>query len=209
MAEGFATAASVHQATGKPVVVAFDAGNLKAVSEKLIGVLPENVPVYFAADQDPSQTGLHKAQAAAEVWGDRVRILMPEFSEKQIAEFQDNFGKGKIPTDFNDLHKLAGIDAVRKRFDIGMEHKIDDFRQPETEFTKPKLSREARPPRNEEVNPPTLPATSAQDVAVSFSEKENVMTNQDLQQFKLGQAVKHQNPHLTEVSLVVGKSSSG
>ncbi|SBQ22139.1 PriCT-2 domain-containing protein [Neisseria gonorrhoeae] len=53
LAEGFATASSVYQATKKPVVVAFDAGNLKAVSEKLINVLPENVPVYFAADNDP------------------------------------------------------------------------------------------------------------------------------------------------------------
>lgn len=56
------TAASVYQATGKPVVVAFDAGNLKAVSEKLLNVLPENVPVYFAVGQDSSQTGLHKAK---------------------------------------------------------------------------------------------------------------------------------------------------
>ncbi|WP_230479016.1 hypothetical protein, partial [Kingella kingae] len=47
----------------------FDAGNLKAVSEKLLNVLPENVPVYFDADNDPNQTGLHKTQAAAEVWG--------------------------------------------------------------------------------------------------------------------------------------------
>lgn len=148
LAEGFATAASVHEATGKPVVVAFDAGNLRAVSEKLLNVLPENVPVYFAADQDLNQTGLHKAQAAAEVWGERAQILLPEFSDKQIAEFQEKFGENKIPTDFNDLHKLAGIDAVRERFDgLAMarepEMKADtDFRQPEMEHVKPELSRE-------------------------------------------------------------------
>lgn len=147
LAEGFATAASVHEATGKPVVVAFDAGNLKAVSEKLLNVLPENVPVYFAADQDPNQTGLHKAQAAAEVWGERAQILLPEFSDKQIAEFQQKFGENKIPTDFNDLHKLAGLDAVRERFGLAISQETEmkaetDFRQPEMEHVKPELSRE-------------------------------------------------------------------
>lgn len=139
LAEGFATAASVHQATGKPVVVAFDAGNLKAVSEKLLNVLPENVSVYFAADNDPSQTGLHKAQAAAEVWSERAQILLPEFSPSQIQQYQQEKGADKVPTDFNDLHKLAGIGAVREQFDMAVER---DFRQPEMEHVKPELSRE-------------------------------------------------------------------
>ena len=147
MAEGFATAASVHEATGKPVVVAFDAGNLKAVSEKLLNVLPENVPVYFAADQDPNQTGIHKAQSAAEVWGERAHILLPQFTSLQIEEFKQEFGEDKIPTDFNDLHKLAGIDAVRERFGLVMAREPEmktetDFRQPEPEIKRPQLSQE-------------------------------------------------------------------
>lgn len=121
LAEGFATASSVYQATKKPVIVAFDAGNLKAVSENLIKMLPENVPVYFAADNDPSHTGEHKAQAAAEVWGDRAKIILPEFTPQQIHEFQENYGAEKVPTDFNDLHKLAGIEAVRETFGIEPE----------------------------------------------------------------------------------------
>ncbi|WP_155238061.1 LPD7 domain-containing protein, partial [Kingella kingae] len=142
LAEGYATAASVHQATGKPVVVVFDAGNLKAVSEKLLNVLPENVPVYFAADNDPNQTGLHKAQAAAEVWGERAQILLPEFSPSQIQQYQQEKGVDKVPTDFNDLHKLAGIEAVRERFGLEMvrEPEIEaetDFRQPENPNLEP------------------------------------------------------------------------
>ena len=48
---------------------------------------------------------------------------------------------------FNDLHKLAGIEAVRERFGltIAQETKIEteaDFRQPEMEHVKPELSRE-------------------------------------------------------------------
>lgn len=139
LAEGFATASSVYQATKKPVVVAFDAGNLKAVSEKLINVLPENVPVYFAADNDPSHTGEHKAQAAAAIWGERAKIILPEFTPKQIHEFKEDYGTEKIPTDFNDLHKLAGIEAVRETFGIEpepyiieTETDIEFNRQPES-----------------------------------------------------------------------------
>lgn len=134
LAEGFATAASVHQATGKPVIVAFDAGNLKAVSEKLVNVLPENVPVYFAADNDPKETGLVKAQAAAQIWGERAQIAMPTFSAKQIDEYQaehgkfDSHGNENVPTDFNDLHKLAGIEAVREQLNTMITPEI---RQPE------------------------------------------------------------------------------
>lgn len=124
LAEGFATASSVYQATKKPVVVAFDAGNLKAVSEKLINVLSENVPIYFAADNDPSHTGEHKAQAAAAIWGDRAKIILPEFTPQQIHEFQEIYGTKKVPTDFNDLHKLAGIEVVRETFGIEPEHYI-------------------------------------------------------------------------------------
>ncbi|MDK4688271.1 LPD7 domain-containing protein [Kingella negevensis] len=147
LAEGYATAASVHQATGKPVIVAFDAGNLKAVSEKLVNVLPENVPVYFAADNDPKETGLVKAQAAAQIWGERAQIAMPTFSAKQIDEYQaehgkfDSHGNENVPTDFNDLHKLAGIEAVRETFGIEPEPYIIETetdielnRQPESEI---------------------------------------------------------------------------
>lgn len=35
IAEGYATAASLHQATGRPVAVAFDAGNLAHVAKAL------------------------------------------------------------------------------------------------------------------------------------------------------------------------------
>ncbi len=144
LAEGFATAASVHQATGKPVVVAFDAGNLKAVSEKLIDVLPKDVPVYFAADNDPSHTGEHKAQAAAEVWGERAKIMLPEFTPMQIQQYQEEKGVDKVPTDFNDLHKLAGIEAVREALS---EIAKPEIRQPETELSsKP-------PPATEYVKP--------------------------------------------------------
>ncbi len=67
VAEGYATAASVHEATGWPVAVAFDAGNLLAVGRALRELYPEAALV-FAGDDDPSQPGnpgRTKAEAAA------------------------------------------------------------------------------------------------------------------------------------------------
>lgn len=119
VAEGFATAASIHQATGKPVVVAFDAGNMVTVSETLAKNLPPDIPVTIAVDNDASGTGLAKARQAAALFGDRAKAVQPEFTMTQIQQFQrenglDGQGRPKLPSDFNDLHKLAGIEAVRQ-----------------------------------------------------------------------------------------------
>ena len=58
LAEGYATAASVHAATGDAAVVAFDAGNLGAVAEALAGQVHA-----VAADNDESDAGRKGADA--------------------------------------------------------------------------------------------------------------------------------------------------
>ena len=71
LAEGYATAASVHEATGWPVAVAFDAGNLLAVGRVLHERYPE-LPLLIAGDDDPTQPdnpGRSKAEAAARALG--------------------------------------------------------------------------------------------------------------------------------------------
>lgn len=113
LAEGFATAASIHMATGKPVVIAFNAGNLPKVAVKMTAMLPKNAPVYIAADNDASQTGIKKAAEAAQVLGNRARVVMPEFTGDEIARFQQKHGRDTLPSDFNDLHELRGLDAVQ------------------------------------------------------------------------------------------------
>lgn len=113
LAEGFATAASIHMATGKPVVIAFNAGNLPKVAAKMAQILPKNAPVYIAADNDASQTGIKKAAEAAQVLGNRARVVMPEFTGDEIARFQQKHGQDSMPSDFNDLHELRGLDAVQ------------------------------------------------------------------------------------------------
>lgn len=125
MAEGYATAASIYEATGKPVIIAFDAGNMVAVAERLAQKLPQNVPVVVAVDNDASQTGIKKARQAAALLGDRATAIQPEFSMTLIQQYQkgkgvDEKGRPPLPSDFNDLHQLAGLEAVRQTFKEGI-----------------------------------------------------------------------------------------
>lgn len=106
IAEGYATAASVHAATGYCTVVAFNAGNLKPVAEKIRGALPD-AQLIIAADDDAftaGNPGVRAAVAAASAVG--ARIAMPVWST-------DRFGEA---TDFNDLHAAQGLDAVQSCF---------------------------------------------------------------------------------------------
>jgi len=69
--EGFATGASIHEATGYAVAVAFNAGNLRAVAESLYAKYP-TLRLILAADDDvatPGNPGLSKAVEAARAVG--------------------------------------------------------------------------------------------------------------------------------------------
>lgn len=112
MAEGFATAASIYEATGKPVVVTFDAGNLVNVAESLKQTYP-NAEVTIAADHDVSETGMIKAQEAAAVLGEDTKIVLPYFTIEHIERYQQQHGVDNLPSDFNDLHALAGLNTVK------------------------------------------------------------------------------------------------
>ena len=75
--EGFATGATIHEATGATVFVAFDAGNLVHVAQA-IAQTPEKTGaavVAIAADNDAHGVGLKKAQDAASVL--RVPVVIP------------------------------------------------------------------------------------------------------------------------------------
>jgi phage/plasmid primase-like uncharacterized protein len=74
LAEGFATAATIHEATGRPCVVAFSAHNLGPVAALVHKKLP-NLPLTIVADNDRGGQGeSHATQAAAETG---ARWVMP------------------------------------------------------------------------------------------------------------------------------------
>lgn len=84
-AEGYATAASIHQCTGWMTVVAFDAGNLLPVAEAFRPQFPAAAFVFCGDDDAGSETntGRVKAdEAAARVGGVAV---FPEFDMQEAA----------------------------------------------------------------------------------------------------------------------------
>lgn len=71
IAEGYATAASIHEATGFPVAVAFDAGNLEPVARAMRAKFSK-IKIILCADNDaqtPGNPGLTKAREAAAACG--------------------------------------------------------------------------------------------------------------------------------------------
>ncbi len=79
--EGYATGATIYQATGNATAVAFDAGNLQPVAKALRQKFPRLVLV-IAADNDaetPGNPGLTAAQAAARAVG--AALAVPSFGE--------------------------------------------------------------------------------------------------------------------------------
>lgn len=79
--EGFATGASIHEATGYPVAVAFNAGNLKAVAQAMREKFPD-LPLILCADDDhqtEGNPGLTKATEAAQAVGGLLAV--PDFGK--------------------------------------------------------------------------------------------------------------------------------
>jgi putative DNA primase/helicase len=108
VAEGYATAASVHEATGRPVAVAFDAGNLAKVAEAL-RLLHPAARLLIAGDDDretEARTGTNpgRSKAAAAARSCQGVAVFP-------ADLPADLPAGG--TDFNDMASHAGQGAVR------------------------------------------------------------------------------------------------
>ena len=102
--EGYATGATIHEATGGGVAVAFNAGNLAPVAVALRAKYPA-LELIICADDDHAtegNPGMIKATEAARAVGGRLAV--PVFTGD----------RGPKDTDFNDLACLEGIDAVKK-----------------------------------------------------------------------------------------------
>ena len=128
VAEGYATAASLHEATGLPVAVAIDAGNLRPVAEALRKRYPR-IKFLICGDDDHVQKcracGEPTVVAVAECahCGKPHEQINPGLDAASSAAlavggswmgptFAADRGAQKI-TDFNDLHVLEGLHVVR------------------------------------------------------------------------------------------------
>ena len=105
--EGYATGATIHEATSHAVAIAFNSGNLVAVAMSMRARHPD-ARIIVAADDDwhvPGNPGCSSAKQAALAVGGFIAV--PRFSGNRPDK----------ATDFNDLHALHGVDAVRACFD--------------------------------------------------------------------------------------------
>ncbi|MBS8275603.1 DUF1738 domain-containing protein [Thalassospira tepidiphila] len=103
--EGYSTGQSLHMASGLTVVVALDSGNLAPVAEALHKKHPDR-PLVIAADDDHAKqinAGIKGAERASEMTG--AKILRPDLNDEE---------KAKGLTDFNDIHRERGIEALKR-----------------------------------------------------------------------------------------------
>ena len=108
VAEGYATASSVHLATAHPVAVAFDAGNLQAVAQALHQRYPAAL-VVVAGDDDratEAKTGTNPGRKSATAAARAVQGL---------AVFPTGAPAGEpVNWDFNDMWQALGLLDVRE-----------------------------------------------------------------------------------------------
>lgn len=129
IAEGYATAASIHQATGHPVAVVWSANNIMAAATKLRKKHPR-AKILICADDDWLQK-CHNCKAYTPVTGaDCIHCQQPHSQKNAGISYAETAAitvngawvapkftierptDKKGPTDFNDLHCLEGIQQV-------------------------------------------------------------------------------------------------
>jgi putative DNA primase/helicase len=145
VAEGYATAASLHECTGRPCAVAFDAGNLAAVAKSVHQAHPAALIVICGDDDRDTHArtsrnpGREKATAAAR-------------AVAGLAVFPEPLPDGG--SDFNDLHQAAGYDAVAL-----IVNQAIDYYEPPQQQAKPAAQSTTTPaPTNHAKTTPRKPS---------------------------------------------------
>lgn len=124
IAEGYATAATIKEATELAAVVsAFDAGNLKAVAKALHEQYP-HTPIIVAADDDKHlelTQGINLGKEKGGEAADAVNgfIILPTFAPGEQPSNPRQF------SDFNDLanHSKLGMEGVKRQ----IKPKVDEI----------------------------------------------------------------------------------
>jgi putative DNA primase/helicase len=122
VAEGYATAASLHMATGHPIAVAFDAGNLLPVAEALRKRYPRTKILVCADDDAFSEGNPGITSASAAAMAVQGAWIAPKFADEEARRSLAE--KGTKRTDFNDLQAAEGLHVVR----VQVEAKLSALR---------------------------------------------------------------------------------
>lgn len=120
VAEGYATAASCHEATGRPVAAAFNAGNLAHVVRVLRGCFP-GARLLVCGDDDRATLARTGKNPGRDKATEAARLVRGVAVFPSVAEADD---PGR--SDFNDMHQCAGLDAVRQVIESAIQAADDE-----------------------------------------------------------------------------------
>lgn len=127
LVEGYATGASIHEATGWPVCVAFNAGNLRPVALDVRAAFPD-AKLIVCGDDDRKTEGNPGRQKALEAAGLVGAVaVFPAFG-------------GEEGSDFNDLHQQSGLATVRSQLFAALAPPPQPDTTELTAFTAPVLA---------------------------------------------------------------------
>ena len=125
VAEGYATASTLYEATNYRVAIAFDSGNISKVVANILHHRP-NVQILICADDDQAtqqkigkNPGIDAAKKTAEKYG--CGWVAPKFPQNRDEE-----------TDFNDLAQMDGgsLQLVKEQIETAISNQIEGIPQP-------------------------------------------------------------------------------
>lgn len=106
LAEGFATAASIHLATGNGCICTFGTGQFKAVAGIFRKHYPDKKIVICGDLNHPSKKSASEKLAEDAAKNVTGSVIFPVFKNSTDEDF---------PTDFNDLHSREGLEEVKRQ----------------------------------------------------------------------------------------------
>lgn len=132
LVEDLAAAASIYEATNKPVLITFNTENMITVAE-LLSKHNFSEKYTLAFNNDASETILYNSLLAQQFLPD-AKIMIPDFSENEIELYQDKYLH--VPADFNDKHLISGLNSIRKQFKIPLQENTEQNKKNDIRYNQ-------------------------------------------------------------------------
>lgn len=176
LGEGYATCASLYEATGHCVLVCFDASNLVTVAKAIRERLADAI-ILIGGDNDrwnrkPDGTPYNPGKSAAAKAGKDAGALiaLPPFTDADQTGV-DERGDPEGPTDWNDYHQLHGLEAINGLIMVALDGGDITPPEPKKQIPEPQEA----PPEA----PIELPSAPDSDAGVAMSNPPEI-PNEDL-----------------------------
>jgi len=124
VAEGFATAATIHEETGRPCVVGYSASNLVPVTGQIREKFGLGQEIVIVADNDKSGIGLRYAEQASAKFG--ARFIMPPNEGEDINDYRLAGGDVKQL-----LRPSENLEIISKMQTVFADDLSDEYQAPD------------------------------------------------------------------------------